>query len=128
VTGTTASSGDHSIITGRSTVPVAARRELGEIFGVAGFGKPRAVEHVSWRSDWSRRPSARPSSNVFEPRYRWRRLPPAHSCGRGDRASPLTARPRSTTGKALANTAAASPGFARGDCNRHSELERPAGR
>ena len=46
VTGTTASSGDHSIITGRAGDPGRLRRELGQIFGVAGLGKPGPVEHV----------------------------------------------------------------------------------
>ena len=46
VTGTTASSGDHSIITGCTGLPVASCGELGEKFGVAGFGKARTIEHV----------------------------------------------------------------------------------
>ena len=45
VTGTTASSGDHSIITGCAARPVRFLRELGEKFGVAGLGEAGAVEH-----------------------------------------------------------------------------------
>ena len=46
VTGTTASSGDHSIITGCAATPVDASRKLGEILGVSGLGEAGAVEHV----------------------------------------------------------------------------------
>ena len=46
VTGTTASSGDHSIITGHAGLPVALERQLGEKFGVARLGEARPVEHA----------------------------------------------------------------------------------
>ncbi len=52
VTGTTASSGDHSIITGVTGLPVASLRQLAEEFGMAGLGKARARRARSWRSDW----------------------------------------------------------------------------
>ena len=46
VTGTTASSGDHSNITGRAATPVRSPASLAKIFGVARLGETRAVEHV----------------------------------------------------------------------------------
>ena len=46
VTGTTASSGDHSIITGCAGLSGRLGGELGEEFGMAGLGKAGAVEHV----------------------------------------------------------------------------------
>ena len=45
VTGTTASAGDHSIITGCGARPPLAR-QLGEKFGVAGMAEAGAVEHA----------------------------------------------------------------------------------
>ena len=45
VTGTTASRGDHSIITGCGTRP-SSLRELGEEFGVAGMAEAGAVKHA----------------------------------------------------------------------------------
>ena len=46
VTGTTASSGDHSIITGRSDLPVASWTRCGQELGMAGLGETPIVEHV----------------------------------------------------------------------------------
>ena len=46
VTGTTASSGAHSIMTGCAALPVASAASFAEKFGVAGLGKARAIEHV----------------------------------------------------------------------------------
>ncbi len=46
VTGTTASSGAHSIITARAGFLRRFGRKLGEIFGVARFGKSGTIEHV----------------------------------------------------------------------------------
>ena len=46
VTGTTASSGDHSIITGRNDLPVASLHQSGQKFGVAGLGKAPIVENI----------------------------------------------------------------------------------
>ena len=46
VTGTTASSGDHSIITGRSDLAGRFVHQRGQKFGMTRFGKSPIVEHV----------------------------------------------------------------------------------
>ena len=46
MTGTTASSGDHSIMTGCTAIAGGFLGELAEILGMAGFGEARPVEHV----------------------------------------------------------------------------------
>ena len=46
VAGTTASSGDHSSITGDASCAEAALGEFAEKFGMAGMGKAGAVEHL----------------------------------------------------------------------------------
>ena len=51
VTGTTASVGDHSIITGCGVRPPPAC-EFGEKFGVAGMIEIRRDTARSWRWDW----------------------------------------------------------------------------
>ena len=75
--------------------------ELGEIFGVAGIGEARAVEHVL--GDRIGDDRARPRRPARRRRRGGsRRSRPARSMRRGGPARRVTARPRSTTGSAVA--------------------------
>ena len=108
VTGTTASSGDHSIMTGRRVSPVASWTRRCQEFGVARFGKARSVEHVLGDriGDDGRGVAGQDvADRAADRRNRRRRARPS-----GRPGSAVTAISRPTTGNADANASIAEAG------------------
>ena len=124
VTGTTASSGDHNIITGRSDFPVALLHQLGQKLGMARFGKTPIVEHVlgDGIGDDGGRHAAITSATA-------RRIE-ATAAGALDRSgwpgSALTAISRGTTGSAVLKARGGDAGVDGDDRHIEAELLRAA--
>ena len=126
VTGTTASSGDHSIITVRVGFPVACWANCARYSVCPGAGKPLSYS-TDLATGFVTRPAARP---VTTSATAWRidaiAAGPLPASGRP--ACAVTSIPSGTTGSAFANAAAAACGSTldtgTGSCNRRARFAR----
>ena len=125
VTGTTASSGDHSIITGVHRLAGRFLRQPAEKFGVAGLGKARRGRARSWRSDWSPRPRRVPASTSATAR-RIEAIAAGALVASGLPGAAVTGRSSGTTGSARAKASPACAGVT--VVERHVEAERARAR